>query len=488
MPATTAIDPGLCSTPVPQYRRIADTLRQSLRSGALRPGDRMISVRRLAEREQVSLPTALEALRCLEADGLIVARPRSGYFVCPPTDGRALPASRPSPRPVPVTLSALARSLFSSADARLIPLGAALPDPAWLPAASLQRALQAAGRRLGAQGQTYSMPPGRAELRAQIAARAATWGARFGPGDLVLTAGATQAVRLALHAVCRPGDVVAIERPAYFGSLLLLEDLGLKALEIATDPREGMQVPALAEAIARHRPAAVLAAPTVHNPLGACMPVERKRELVALLEREGVPLIEDDVYGDLAGDAQRPPACKAFDASGNVLYCGSLSKTLAPGWRMGWVAAGRFHGQVLDARLAGDWAGTPLLEAAASEVLASGDYERHLRRLKGRVRAGMQAVTARVQAGFPRGTRISAPPAGFLLWLELPRQVDALQVHRLALALGIGVSPGPLFSPRGDLVHHLRLNCANEPTPRLLGAVDQIGQLCRELASRTGER
>lgn len=467
----------------PHYLRIADALRHTLAAGALRPGERMVSARKLAEREQVSLPTALEALRCLEADGLIVARPRSGYFVRPLTAASALRPARTPPRPVPVTMSALAQSLFSSAEARLIPLGAALPDPAWLPAATLQRALQSAGRRLQAHGLTYSMPPGRLDLRAQIAARAAHWGARFGPHELVVTAGATQAVRLALRAVCKPGDVVAIERPAYFGTLLMLEDLGLKALEVATDPVDGLLLEPLAHAIARYRPAAVLASPTVQNPLGASMPVERKQALVALLEHAGIPLIEDDVYGDLAGEAQRPPACKAFDSSGNVLYCSSVSKTLAPGWRIGWIAAGRFQPQVLQARLAGDWAGSPLLEAAVSEVLASGDYDRHLRRLKSRVHASVQAVTARVEASFPSRTRVAAPRAGFLLWVQLPHQVDALEVHRQALAMGIGLSPGPLFSPQADLRSHLRLNCANEPTPRLLGAVGQIGQLCHALCT-----
>ncbi|RFB71162.1 MULTISPECIES: PLP-dependent aminotransferase family protein [unclassified Herbaspirillum] len=472
----------------PHYRRIAEALRQTVASGSLLPGDRMISARKLAEREQVSLPTALEALRCLEAEGLIVARPRAGYFVRQASRSAALLPSPPSPRPTPVTMSALAHSLFSSADTSLIPLGAALPDPAWLPTSALQRTLLAAGRRLEAHGQTYSLPPGRLDLRAQIAARAAHWGARFGPDDLVITAGATQAVRLALRAVCRPGDVVGIERPAYFGTLLLLEDLGLKALELPTDPREGLLLESLAETIQRYRPVAVLASPTVQNPLGASMPVARKRALVELLASAGIPLIEDDVYGDLAGEGQRPPACKAFDSDGNVLYCGSLSKTIAPGWRIGWIAAGRYHQQVLQGRQAGDWAGVPLLEAAASEVLASGDYERHLRRMKSRIGNGVSAVTARVEASFPHGTRVSAPCAGFLLWVELPRHVDVLEVHRQALALGIGVSPGPLFSPRADLLNYLRLNCANEPTPRLLGAVEQIGMLCNRLAQRHPDR
>lgn len=213
------------------------------------------------------------------------------------------------------------------------------------------------------------------------------------------------------------------------------------------------------------------------------MSVARKRELVALLESAGIPLIEDDVYGDLAGDGQRPPACKAFDQSGNIIYCSSLSKTLAPGWRIGWIAAGRYHTQVLQARMAGDWAGTPLLEAATSEILASGDYERHLRRLKLRVAEGVRAVITQVEASFPAGTRVAMPAAGFLLWVELPHSIDTLEVHRRALALGIGVSPGTLFSPGAELHNFLRLNCANEPTPHLLNAVQQIGALCHELAA-----
>ncbi|KJV31725.1 PLP-dependent aminotransferase family protein [Pantoea sp. SM3] len=480
---TVQIDMSALRLSSPHYRRIAESLRHTLASGALRPGDRMISARRLADREQVSLPTALEALRCLEADGLIVARPRSGYFVCQRDISQEMLPVRALSGPVPVTLAAVARSLFSSAETRLIPLGAALPDPHWLPTDTLQRALQSASRRLDAHGQSYSLPPGRADLRNKIAARAAQWGACFGADDLVITAGATQALRLALRAVCQPGDAVAIEQPAYFGTLLLLEDLGLKALQIPTDLKEGLLLAPLADAIKQHRPAAVLASPTVQNPLGASMSVARKQELVALLEQAGIPLIEDDVYGDLAGEGQRPPACKAFDQSGNVIYCSSLSKTLAPGWRIGWIAAGRYHTQVLQARMAGDWAGAPLLEAATSDVLASGDYDRHLRRLKVRVADGVRAVIAQVEASFPKGTRVTAPEAGFLLWVELPPAVDALEVHRRALALGIGVSPGPLFSPAAELENFLRLNCANEPTTQLLNAVDQIGTICHELTT-----
>lgn len=448
----------------------------------MRPGDRVISARRLAEREHVSLPTAIEALRVIEAEGLVFARPRSGFFVSgPPVDQPA--PSQPPHAPQPVTMTSLAHTLFSGADRAVVPLGAALPDPAWLPVAELQRALNAAARRIGGAAQTYSAPPGRLDLRRQIALRSALWGARFGPDDLIITAGETQAMHLALGAVCRPGDIVAVESPAYFGLLFLLGRLGLRALEIPTDSRDGLDIDALEAAIDRHRIAAVVVSPTVQNPLGASLPFEAKRRLVRLLADFDIPLIEDDVYGDLGEGNPRPAACKAFDEKGLVIHCSSVSKTLAPGWRIGWIAAGRHHDRVLAARWQEGLAGAPLIEAALAEFLAGGEYDRHLKRFRTKVQAGIRAVASRIEVSFPAGTRISRPRAGFLLWVELPPAINALDVHRQALREDIGISPGQLFSPQSSFTHHLRLNCANEPTPRLLRAVDRVGEICRNLQS-----
>jgi len=211
------------------------------------------------------------------------------------------------------------------------------------------------------------------------------------------------------------------------------------------------------------------------------MPIEAKRALVDLVSRESIPLVEDDVYGDLAGDGQRPPACKAFDRDGSVIYCSSASKILAPGWRVGWISAGRYHEPVLQARFAEAWAGAPVLEGALADFFGSGDYDRHLRRLKQRIGAGLRAISARVVESFPAGTRLSPPAEGFLLWVELPPEVDALALHKLAQSEHISVSPGHLFSPRSSYRHHLRLNCANEPTPRLLQAVDRLAMMTAHL-------
>jgi DNA-binding transcriptional MocR family regulator len=459
------------------YRRIAQGVRAAIVRGAWRPGDRLLSSRKLAEREGVSLPTALQALRVLEAEGFIVARPRSGYFVALRRSREPTP-SRPPATAQPVTIANLARTLFASQSIDVIPLGAALPDPSWLPTSDLQRALARAARKIGGNAQTYSVPPGRIDLRSQLAKRAAQWGARFGPNDLLITTGETQAMRIALRVICRPGDIVAVESPCYFGALLLLESMGLRAVEVPTDPRNGLDVEQLERALHRRRIAAVLASPTVQNPLGATMPVDQKRRLVKLLARHAIPLIEDDVYGDLTSGEPRSPPCKAYDETGIVLYCSSASKTLAPGWRLGWIAGGRFHDAVIQARLEETLAGPPLLEAALAEYLCGGDYERHVRRFRTKVEAAVRAVATRAEVSFPPGTRIGRPRDGFLLWVELPAGLNALEIHALALTEGISLSPGHLFSPQSRFSHHLRLNCANEITPRLLGAVERIGQIC----------
>ncbi|ESZ87900.1 MAG: transcriptional regulator [Blastomonas sp. CACIA14H2] len=466
---------------MPLYRSIAARLRAAIEQGAYVPGQKVSSARKIAQREGVSLTTAVDALRVLESEGLLLARPRSGFFVVDKRAPEPVP-SRPSKYPQFVTSAAIARSIFLTRPDIIFPLGAALPDPAWLPLRDLQRALTAAGRRLGPAAQTYSMPPGRADLRRQISARAVNWGATFGPDEVVITSGETQAMRLALKVTCKAGDVVAVESPTYFGALMLLETLGLRALEIPTDPRTGLSIDALERALTTRKIAAVLASPNVQNPLGASMPLNQKKRLVTLLQTHQVPLIEDDVYGDLVSQPGIRAGCKAFDTDGLVLYCSSASKTLAPGWRIGWIAAGRYVDAVLRARLEESLAGSPLIEAALADFLSSGDYERHLRRFQSRVEGGIRAIAARIEDSFPAGTRFSRPANGYLLWVELPKSVDALEVHRQALGVGIGISPGPLFSPQTGFQHHLRLNCANEPSAGLLQAIDRLGAICASLA------
>ena len=322
----------------------------------------------------------------------------------------------------------------------------------------------------------YSYPPGDEQLRVRLAARLVNRGAAVRADDLIVTSGATQAVELALRATTVPGDTVGIESPCYFGTLLLLERLQLRALELSSHPGTGLQVDQIAEVIERRRPAAIVATAVLQSPTGASMPLADRRRLVNLLAARGVPLIEDDTYGELAGN--HDPPFKAFDVDSSVLYCSSASKTLAPGWRVGWIAAGRYQDAVLNLRVGQSLAGGRLPEASLAAYLVGGAYDRHLVKLRERLAASSQAAVSRIARSFPIGTRLGPSRGGLGLWVELPSGTDAIGVMRRAAASGIAVAPGPAFSPPGGFGCFLRLNIANDFSPKLLAALDRLGAIC----------
>jgi DNA-binding transcriptional MocR family regulator len=331
-------------------------------------------------------------------------------------------------------------------------------------------------RRLGAKAHLYSYSPGDEELRMRLAARLATRGTVVTADNLIVTSGATQAVELALRATTRPGDTVGVESPCYFGTLLLLERLGLNALELPTHPGDGLAVDQVAEIVERIRPAAVVATAVLQNPTGASMPSVKRRRLVRLLAERKVPLVEDDTYGELARRGE--PPLKAFDVDGSVLYCSSASKTLAPGWRVGWIAAGRYQDAVLNLRVGQSLAGGRLTETSLATYLAGGAYDRQLVKLRERLTASSQAAVSRIARSFPTGTRLGPSRGGYGLWVELPFGADAVGIMRRAAASGIAVAPGPAFSPSGSFGRFLRLNIANDFSPELLATLDRLGAIC----------
>ena len=465
-----------------RYSAVASRLGTLIERGTLRAGDRLPSLRRTSRREGVSLTTSLQAYALLESRGYIEARPQSGFFVRP-SAVRSVPeplAAAPRRGSVRVGLAALAmRVLEGAQDPSLVPLGAACPSSGLLPARKLARFASLHVRRAPDEANSYAFPPGRLELRREIARRAVDWGGTLTPDAILVTCGATEALHLALRAVTNRGDLVAVESPAYFGTLMILETLGLRAVEILTDPRDGLRLDALKEALARHRIAAVVASPVCHNPLGTTMPEAARQVLVALLARHRVPLIEDDVYGDAHYDAERPVPANRFDRDGGVLLCGSFSKVLAPGYRVGWLAAGRYHARVSQLQLASTLAQPTLPQLAVAAFLGSGGYDQFLKRMRGTYRDQVARARDAVARYFPEGTRVTSPSGGFVLWAQLPDGIDALDLAERALARGISVSPGPLFSASGGHRSCLRLNCGHPWTPRLDAAVRTLGSLAR---------
>jgi DNA-binding transcriptional MocR family regulator len=285
-------------------------------------------------------------------------------------------------------------------------------------------------------------------------------GCALEPDDFVITSGCAEAIHLALQAVCRPGDLVAVESPTYFGILQALEAQGLRALEIPTHSRDGISLDALSFALENHPVRAVVVISNFSNPLGCCMPEENKRALVELLARYQVPLIEDDIYGELAFHAQRPGVAKVFDRQGLVLLCSSFSKDISPSYRVGWIAPGRFRKRVEQLKMATNIATAVLPQLAIARFLESGGYDRHLRSIRRAYAQKVAQMTQAVLAYFPEGTRVSSPAGGFVLWVQLPGEVDSLALYQRALAAGITLAPGHIFSATAKYRSFIRLNAA----------------------------
>lgn len=473
-------DPG-----VTLYEQLADEMTQAMRAGLLRVGERLPSVRQTCQRRGLSPSTVFQAYGLLETRGLIEARPRSGFYVRAPRRlARALPAqAAASSEATTVAVSALAFELLeASSRPDVVPLGSAFPAAHLFPFEALQRSGARAMRKVRPAQITSALTAGDPGLRQALLRRYALHGMVLDPEEVVITHGAMEALNLCLQAVSQPGDVVVVESPTFYAALQALERLNLKAVEVPTDPREGVDLAALAELLSRQKVAACWFMPSLQNPLGALMPPERKRALVELLERSGVPLIEDDVYGELHAELRRPPPAKHFDRSGGVLHCASFSKCLAPGYRVGWAMAGRYAGAVRRLKMMSSLATSLPPQLAIADYLAQGGYERHLRRLREALAAEQGRARRLIERHFPAGTRVSQPAGGYFLWVELPPEVDALALHHRAMAEGISTAPGVLFSADRRFSHHLRLNVGHPGDARIDAALRRLGELAGELA------
>jgi DNA-binding transcriptional MocR family regulator len=468
----------------PLYLRIAKSVSQQVARGALRPGDRVPSLRRLSKQQRVSMSTALQAYLWLESRGYLEARPQSGFYVRTPFS-TLIPEPQfdaTKTKPVAIGTSAiLAEIMESTNNPANIPLGAGNAGPELFPSDRLNLILRRVIRRQPLHSMRYEFPPGWEPLRRQIARRSLDMGCSFSPRDVTITCGALEALNLSLLAVARPGDVVALESPTYFAILESAASLGMKVIEIPTHPQTGMDLEDLDRAIRKHRVKACITMTNCHNPLGYVLSDKYKKDLVELTGRSNVAVIEDDVYGDLAFSDSRPRPAKAFDRKGLVLLCSSFSKILSPGYRLGWVAAGRFRAEVERLKFLANVANASLPQMVVAEFLESGGYERHVKRLRAKLATQVDCVRQAIAKYFPDGTRISRPAGGYMLWVELPPTVDALKLYRAALTQNISILPGAVFSATNRFKHHIRINCGHTWSETYDRALLTLGRLCEKV-------
>jgi DNA-binding transcriptional MocR family regulator len=463
------------------YERLARDLEALIRDGTLRVGARAPSIRALCRERATSPASVVRAYEILEARGLLESRARSGFFITGPSPP---PAKTPKThRPEHVDVSQLVFQILEAIQQRdCVPLGSAFPSPELFPLRQLGRHLAFVAQRLDPWSTVEDLPPGSLALRTQIAQRYRLMGAEVSPAEIIITAGALEALNLALQVVTAPNDIVAIESPSFYGCLQAIEGAGRRAVEIPTSAEQGLDLRALERTLKQMPVKACWFMTTFHNPLGTNLPQASKQRLVRILAEQGIALIEDNVYSELYFGKERPRITKIWDREGLVLDCGSFAKSLAPGYRLGWIAAGRYATAVRQKKITTSLATSMPVQAAVSRYLDSGVYDRHLAKLRRMLEKQQSKLIGALEQYFPEDCSWSRPAGGYQLWVQLPEGADALELQARALEHDISVAPGPIFSARREFARSIRLNYghpwtgASERAMRTLG--DLVAQQC----------
>ncbi|WP_142503059.1 PLP-dependent aminotransferase family protein [Klebsiella sp. 2680] len=460
-----------------RYQHLANLLAERIEQGLYRHGEKLPSVRSLSQQHGVSISTVQQAYQTLETRQLITPQPRSGYFVAPrKAQPPVPPMSRPVQRPVEITQwDQVLDMLEGHHDSSIVPFSSGIPDVSQPSLKPLWRELSRVAQHNLKSVLGYDQLPGSRELRQQIARLMLDSGSVIDADDIVITSGSQSAMSLALLTVCQPGDIVAIESPAYYGTMQLLRGLGIKVIEIPTDSDTGISIEALELALEQWPIKGVILVPNCNNPLGFIMPDARKRAVLSLAQRHDIVIFEDDVYGELATEYPRPRTIHSWDIDGRVILCSSLTKSVAPGLRVGWAVPGRYHDKLLHMKYAVIGTNVPATQLAAAAFIREGHYHRHVRRMRQIYQRNMEIFTCWAQEYFPSGICVTRPKGGFMLWVELPEQVDMVCVARQLCRLKIQVAPGSLFSASGKYRNCVRINCALAPDEKHREVMQKLG-------------
>lgn len=461
------------------YQKIAAGLSEQIKNGTRKTGDKMPSLRTLRREYGVSMNTAIQAYLELEGRGMIVSRPQSGYYVSYKPAHLSVPSvSSPVTGHEPEGVETLIAKVYASLnDKNITRFSLGVPENELLPVARLNKELVNAMRSLNGGGTEYEEIQGNRKLRNHIARLTYTWGGDLSGEDIVTTAGTMNAVSFGLMAITQKGDTVAVESPVYFGILQLAKSLGLKVIELPTHPVTGVEPDALKKVLPAVK--ACILVSNFNNPLGSCMPDEHKKEVVRMLAEQGVPLIEDDLYGDVYFGSSRPRPCKAFDEEGWVLWSGSVSKTLAPGYRVGWMAPGKFKDKIIHQKFIHTVSSTTITQEAIANFLEKGRYENYLRRLRSELHANSLQFAGAVAEYFPEGTKISRPQGGFILWVELDKKIDTTELYDRAIRQKISIAPGRIFSLQDQFNNCMRLSYGQRWTALVDDKLKLLGKMVK---------
>ena len=466
------------------YLQVSEGIEKMIADEVLKIGDKLPSVRVLTDEYGISMGTAFQAYYHLEGKGLIESRPKSGYYVrfnhhrFPD-----LPAKRqPDPLSRDVSMNEMIKAIYrDSAGTGVMNFALAVPDVSLLPAAKINKSVVHALRNTPGHCVNYENTQGNLELRKEISRLSFNWGGKVKPEEIVVTSGCLDAIVHCLKAVTRHGDTVAVECPTYFGIYQAIESLGLKVVEITSDPVTGLDLDSLQKAIKKFSLKACVVIPNFNNPLGSCMPDENKKRLVEIITKNSIPLIEDDIYGELYFGKKRPLTCKHFDTKGMVLHCSSLSKSLAPGYRIGWAIPGKFLEQVKQMKRVQDISSPTLTQAAMAHFLKNGRYEYHLKNLRRSLHTQSLRYVQAIINYFPPDTKVSRPHGGFILWVELNKKADTFRLRSEAMKHSIAIVPGKIFSSGCNYTNCLRISFGKPYNEDVEYGLMMLGKLIRKM-------
>ncbi len=466
------------------YMQVAEGLEKMIMEEILRIGDKLPSVRVLSEEYGISMGTAFQAYYQLEAKGLIESRPKSGYYVR--FNNKRFPelpgTTKPDVLSHDVSVKEMIKTIYTDIVATdVLNFALAVPDPSLLPAAKLNKSVVYALRNTPDHCVNYEDVQGNAELRQQITKLAFNWGGKVSQEEVIITSGCLEAVIMCLKAVTDYGDTVAVECPTYFGINQAIESLGLKVMEIASDPVTGIDLGYLQKLIRKSSIKACVFVPTFNNPFGSCMPDENKKKLVELVTSNNIPLIEDDIYGELYFGKNRPKTCKYYDTKGLVMYCSSISKSLAPGYRIGWAIPGKFTEQVKQMKRIQNISCPTLTQAAIAHFLKHGRYEYHLKNLRKALHTQSLRYVQAIIKYFPPDTKVSRPQGGFILWLELNKKINAFRLRSIAMEHKISIVPGKIFSSGTNYTNCIRLSFGKPWSKEVDEGLMMLGKLIKEM-------
>lgn len=466
-----------------RYRKIADTIEHQIDHSLIAIGQRLPSIRKMAELQDVSPSTVVQAYAVLEQEGYAQAQPQSGYYAQLPQQSLNTPPASYSQQPLQLALSADILDILSGIkEPGAIKFGAALPDPDFLPLKTLHQATRQAYSQGYRDNQQQLFSPGLEELRRGLALRMSNMGTDCHWGDIVITAGCQDAVILALQSCTEAGDIVAVESPCYHGFLLALENLGLTPLPIATSPQSGLNIPALEKAAQRWPIKALICSPRCQNPTGAVLPTADRKQLLALSQSYQFTIIEDDILGDLQHHltAETRQPLKAIDTEQRVIYCSSLSKTVSPGLRIGWIVPGAYTDRARERQTAGALSVPTITQKIAAHYLAKGTLDKHLHSVRNNYRNNLLRARSLITEHFPKGTTATQPGGGYVLWVGLPDTLDSGELFHLAQKNGIAIAPGKIF---GGVAFNsfFRINCGLNWQHKHDLAIEKLGRLTATL-------